>query len=95
MVKFESCANQFVTRHGLSGFYTGMFISEKMESLVCGVIGVDQSDIDESNHLFSEVLSRFINEDNETIYKNLLEGYRKIGEKNPVMKYNHHRLYNL
>jgi len=53
-------ADQFVERHGLSGFYTGMFISEKMESLECGVIGVDHADIDESNTRFSDILSRYI-----------------------------------
>lgn len=86
-------ADQFVECHGLSGFYSGNFISGKIESLQVGVIGADQSDIEESNNAFSEILSRNINEDNETIYKRVREEYGKLAKRNCIVRYNCQRLY--
>ena len=53
-------ANQFVERHELNGFYSGMFVSEYGEAYYCGVktlIG----DVELSNDLFAEVVGKNIN----------------------------------
>ncbi len=85
-------ADEFVHEHQLSGLYSGMFISEKMEAIYCGV-GADHSDIEESNTRFVEILASCIESDNGTIYRNLMKRYRKVGDRNPVVTYNHQRLY--
>ena len=85
-------ADQFVDRHGLSGLCCGMFISSKIESIECGV-GADHSDIEESNSRFVEILASCIEEDSNTIHKHLMEQYRRNSERNPVVQYNHKKLY--
>ena len=86
-------ADQFVQEHQLKGFYSGMFISEVGEAIYCGLPGTRQDIVDESNFGFVNILSGYINEDTETIYKNVKEEYGVIAEENPVALYNHKRLY--
>lgn len=86
-------ADQFVQSYDLRGFYSGMFISEVGEAVYCGLPGTKQDIVDESNYGFVNILSGYINEDTETIYKNVKEEYGLIAEQNPVALYNHKRLY--
>lgn len=86
-------ADQFVKRHQLGGFYSGMFISEVGEAYYCGLPGTTQDIVDESNFGFCHILSEYINEDKNVIYDNVKMEYGLIAKDNPVALYNHKRLY--
>jgi hypothetical protein len=81
-------ADQYVLRHGLSGFYTGMFVSEPAEARLFG-LPMDEDPIKDSNRLFAEVVR-------ESVFKeNMLELTKQayISSNNPVIDYNRDRLY--
>jgi hypothetical protein len=78
---------------GLKGFYSGMFISEVGEALYCGLPGTQQDEVDESNYGFVNIIGKYINEDKNVIYENVMKEYGIIAEENPVALYNHNRLY--
>jgi len=86
-------ADQFVKKHKLKGFYSGMFISEVGEAYYCGLPGTKQDVVDESNYGFCNILAGHINENSEVIYHNVMEEYGVIAKENPVAYYNHNRLY--
>jgi len=86
-------ADKFVDFYKLKGFYSGMFISEVGEASYCGLPGTPQEVVDESNYGFCEIVSKYVNEDTQTIYENVLKEYGEIAEENPVALYNHKRLY--
>jgi hypothetical protein len=86
-------ADKFVEVYGLKGFYSGMFISEVGEATYCGIPGMDQETVDESNYGFVEIISKFIVEDTKTIHENVLKEYAVIAENNPIAFYNYNRLY--
>jgi hypothetical protein len=70
-----------------------MFISEVGEALYCGLPGTQQSEVDESNYGFVNIIGKYINEDKNIIYENVMKEYGIIAEENPVALYNHNRLY--
>jgi hypothetical protein len=82
----------FVHRHGLTGFHTGMFLSQ-MSECVCFGVKCTEEDINESNYGFAEIVGRYINEPPIIFYKNVLIEYGRLAQKNPVTRYNHSRLY--
>ena len=86
-------ADRFVNHFDLKGFYSGMFISEVGEATYCGLPGMDQETVDESNYGFVNIISKYINEDKVTIYDNVLYEYNAIAINNPVALYNYNRLY--
>jgi hypothetical protein len=86
-------ADRFVDHYDLKGFYSGMFISEVGEATYCGLPGMDQETVDESNYGFVNIISKYINEDKVTIYDNILYEYGAIAKDNPVALYNYNRLY--
>jgi hypothetical protein len=86
-------ADQFVNKHKLTGFYSGMFISEVGEANYCGLPGTKQNTVDESNFGFCHILSEYITENSQTIYDNVMLEYGLIAKENPVAHYNHNRLY--
>lgn len=86
-------ADMFVDEFELKGFYSGMFISEVGEALYCGLPGIPQDIVDESNYGFSEIISKYINEDTNVIYENVKKEYGIMAEENPVALYNNLRLY--
>jgi hypothetical protein len=81
-------ANQFVEKHNLKGFYTGMFVSEILEALYCDLPFVEQKLVDESNDGFSKIVSNYINESKSTIYNKTLDEYQAIANNNLVAAYN-------
>ena len=87
-------ADQFINQYKLKGFFSKMFISERLEADYCGVFGTDQQLIDESNYGFVNILAECINESNEVIHKTVVEKYNKLAEENenPVAYYNASRL---
>jgi len=88
-------ADQFVTRHGLKGFYTGMFISETGEAAYCGLPGTSQGMVDESNHGFVKILSEVIQDTRDTcfLFEQTSDTYSLIADINPIAKYNYNRLF--
>jgi len=86
-------ADQFMKRHSLNGFYSGMFISEVGEAHYCGLPGTLQETVDTSNHYFAQLLGEVINEPLEVINSHVKENYELLTEDNPVALYNYNRLY--
>lgn len=87
-------ADQFVRKMGLTGFSTGMFISEVGEAMWCGVRQADQDMVDESNFLFMEEAATAITADTKELHRVVTTGqYAKLASQNPVAKYNHERLH--
>ena len=86
-------ADQFMNKHQLYGFYSGMFISEVGEATYCGLPGTEQETVTTSNNYFAELLGEVIDEPLSIIYEHIMDNYRLIIEDNPVALYNHNRLY--
>jgi len=86
-------ADQFVEKHGLSGFYSGMFISEFCEAIDFGLENVDWSVIQESNNRFSSVVGKYIDEPLEVLFDHLIIGYGLLAQTNPIARFNIERLY--
>ena len=84
-------ADKFVKQHGLTGFYTGMFISEIDEALYCGVAKGTEEMIEVSNLLFAQSASYFL--DAHYTLENILALYRSYDTENPIIEYNRKRLY--
>ena len=86
-------ADQFMNKHQLYGFYSGMFISEVGEATYCGLPGTEQETVTTSNEYFAELLGEVIDEPLSIIYEHVMDNYRLLTEDNPVALYNHNRLY--
>ena len=86
-------ADQFMNRHQLYGFYSGMFISEVSEAMYCGLPGTEQETVTASNNYFAELLGEMINEPLNVIHEHVINNYGLLTEDNPVALYNHNRLY--
>jgi hypothetical protein len=86
-------ADKFVRTHQLEGFYSGMFISEVVEAVMCGVDSVSQEIVDESNNSFSKWVGEVINLPLNEIYEHVTENYSLLANINPVANYNNQRLY--
>lgn len=91
-------ADDFVVEHKLTGFYSGMFISEVGEAHAMGV-GREKSHqeigelVTESNNAFAELLGEVSHKKSNAIYSYLKKYYGKLAESNEVAKYNCDRLY--
>ena len=86
-------ADEFVQRHGLSGLYSGMFLSEMIELYYYGFDDVDWNMIDQSNDRFAAIVSKYLNEPMEILYQKLLVEYGFTAKANPIAKFNLARLY--
>lgn len=86
-------ADQFVNKHNLRGFYSGMFISEVGEARYCGLPKTKQTQVDESNYGFCHILAECIDKNSQEIYNSVITEYGIIAKNNPVANYNHKRLY--
>jgi len=86
-------ADQFMNKHQLNGFYSGMFISEVGEAMYCGLPGMEQETVTASNDYFAELLGEVINEPLSVIHEHVIYNYGLLIEDNPVALYNYNRLY--
>ena len=86
-------ADQFMNRHQLYGFYSGMFISEVGEATYCGLPGTLQETVTVSNNYFASLLGEVINEPLSVMYEHVKENYGLLLGLNPVASYNYDRLY--
>jgi hypothetical protein len=83
-------ADQFVQKHNLKGFYTGMFISEYSEADYCRV-SARKGEVERSNDLFAQIVGRNVNESVDVIWRRAKRVYQL--ENNQVAVYNNNRLY--
>jgi hypothetical protein len=88
-------ADQFVNKYKLTGFFTGMFISEVGEAFANGIDAVNgvpvlQDEITYSNVLFAMELNKVIDEPN--VHSLIKESYKGVFE-NDVIRFNNDRLY--
>ena len=86
-------ASDFVTKHKLKGYCSGMFISEELEALYHNVEATEDQ-INLSNDVFAAALGEALLHGysmNET-YEYVCSKYEAIAEGNLVVKYNLERL---
>jgi hypothetical protein len=84
-------ASEFVSRHQLNGFASGMFISEVSEARFCGIppAACRQSDVDASNELFVRLVAEHI----EAPVSEMFERVRAAYDGDcAITKYNRERL---
>lgn len=88
-------ADQFVNHHQLTGFFTGMFISEISEALCHGFDDIDDLEImiKESSYGFAEIVSKYITDPLDVLYQNVLLEYGELAQTNPIASFNFKRLF--
>jgi len=88
-------ADQFINKHDLKGFYSGMFVSEVGEAFYCKVPSFTQEAVDESNNTFARQLGECLGATRapEEIHAQIREQYGQLAEHNLIAEYNHKRLY--
>ena len=86
-------ADQFVNKHNLKGFYSGMFVSEVSEAAYCGMPNTPRSIVEESNDFFAKEFGLVSDKPLIEAYEYIKDVYGILTENNPVAKYNHYRLY--
>ena len=84
-------AKDFVARHRLTGFSSGMFISEVSEAMFCGVpvSRRPQEEVTKSNRKFARLVHETILQPSQEIYRHCVENYAMDGH---VVDYNRNRL---
>jgi len=82
-------ADQFVNKYKLTGFYTGMFISEVGEANYFN-INASQEQVDISNNMFSELVAQYVDEPSATLHQIIKDRYYTTC---PIVKFNNDRLY--
>jgi len=97
-------ASTFVENNDLKGFSSGMFISEVGEAMYCAkdpsndemlkikLSTATQEEVDNSNYGFVDIVNKYINEQSNVIYDNVMKEYGLIAEENAVATYNHNRI---
>ncbi len=86
-------AAQYVERHNLTGWFSDMFVSEVRESIVVGMKGIEQSQVEQSNQTFGNIASRYINIPcPREICENVKREYSLVALENPCARYNVERL---
>lgn len=87
-------ADQFVLRNRITGFYTGMFISEASEAIWYDFDDIYDLDIliEQSNYGFAEIVSKYINEPLDVLYQNVMKEYGLLSEANQIALFNFKRI---
>ena len=87
-------AQQFIEAEDIQpAYYSDMFISEVAESVYCGLEGVNQAQVDDSNKCFSQSLSPLVHLDPVSIQLGMKQSaYAKLADTNPVAEYNYPKL---
>lgn len=86
-------ADQYVDHNDLTGFHTGMFVSEMHEGYTCGLRDFTQNDIDASNKRFVNAVTQAVEDglSGERMYDYVAGRYSAI-TGNDVITYNFQRL---
>lgn len=86
-------ASDFVKRHHLKGFCSGMFISEVLEANMMGVLDQSQAAVDAQFDHFCNLVGTVAHLPAKEIYKYVTHEYGKMTNHCPISKYNHERLW--
>jgi len=86
-------ADKFVQKHELKGLFSGMFVSEIIESIVMGIGLVDQKVVDQSNAYFASLMGDKIHMNLSDLYHYILAEYQKFALTNIIADYNVKRIY--
>ena len=87
-------ADKYANEFDLSGFLTGMFISEVGEAEAHGLPGVSQEEVDLSNRVFSQEVAKAIHLPAAALCQQVKERYGELAAAgNPIAAYNCERLY--
>jgi hypothetical protein len=86
-------ADQYMEWNDLSGFYTGMFVSDTSEAMMIGTADTEQWMVDESNFEFARLMRELIVLPNSDTLTELKNRYGRLAQRNAVAKYNCLRLY--
>lgn len=84
-------ADKFVEKYKLSGFYTGMIVSELDEAQMFINHKYTLQQIDESNELFSFCIARYINQSPQEMVGDVKSVYDV--DDNPIVKFNRENIY--
>jgi len=87
-------ASDFVRRHKLCGFSTGMFISEVSEAMFCNIKEATQEMVDDSNDKFVTLFNEAVATESElpNLYERVKNEYSDFAKGNKVAEYNSVRL---
>lgn len=86
-------ASDYVKKHNLKGFSSGMFISEVSEANYCGVPNQTQEDVDIQCEYFCNLVGAVVTKSTKEIYEFVSKEYGEMIPYNKMAKYNHERLY--
>jgi hypothetical protein len=81
-------ADIFVKCNYLCGLCSGMFLSAEEESILYGFKGIDRKLIEESNIGFASIMSKYINDPIDILYRNLMDEYGLLAKNNPIARFN-------
>jgi len=84
-------ADQYVKKHSLSGFSTGMFISEFGESLYCKVENFNREEIEFQNNEFARLVGKYIDLPTKELRDKVYEEFNIPDSL--VVEFNRSRLY--
>ena len=86
-------AHEYVERHCLNGFYTGMFVSELGEAHLMGINGATQCEVDESNDLFANTVGASFTQGPRLMHAAARKRYGHLAKYNQIAEYNREKLY--
>lgn len=90
-------ANEFMEKHDLKGFGTGMIISEIGEAFANGIIKFKYEDVNTSNKLFALLLKEELFQKQNVRNSKLIEEIVKknfiSGEYNPIIEFNQRNIF--
>lgn len=86
-------ADEFVWYHKLSGFCTGMFISELQEAVRYGFKDATQAEIDLSNKEFVKIVANHLHLPTKELLTAVKLNYAQLAAQNTIAQFNLDRLY--
>lgn len=86
-------ASDYVKKHNLKGFSSGMFISEVAEATYCGIPNQSQEDVDIQCEYFCNLVGSVVERPTKEIYDFVSKEYGVLAEYCKMSNYNHKRLY--
>ena len=89
-------AYEFAQRFEIPSFATDMFVSEHREAMYMGIKNATIDQVEESNRVFVEEISKCIDLPAKEIYESLMKSeYAILSQKNPVASFNFERLHHI
>jgi hypothetical protein len=93
-------ASDFVRKHDLDCFCSGMFVSDSQEAVLFQLDSFENINsaelyerVEDSNYTFSRILAKALDNSLDDMYTKVVEGYSEIAKTNNIAKYNHERLH--